>query len=34
MHAYLDAATQDHIVASLHRVAAGSDLGRITVAYR
>lgn len=34
MHAYLDAATQDHIVASLHRVAGGSDLGRITAAYR
>jgi dTDP-4-amino-4,6-dideoxygalactose transaminase len=34
MHAYLDAATQDHIVASLHRIASGGDLGRAAAAER
>ncbi|MGH6939362.1 DegT/DnrJ/EryC1/StrS family aminotransferase [Hypericibacter sp.] len=34
MHAYLDAATQDHIVASLQRAVAGSDVGRTASGYR
>jgi UDP-2-acetamido-2-deoxy-ribo-hexuluronate aminotransferase len=34
MHAYLDAATQDHIVASLHRIVGGSDAGRTASGYR
>ncbi|QEX17430.1 aminotransferase DegT [Hypericibacter terrae] len=34
MHAYLDGVTQDHIVASLRRAVAGSDVGRTASGYR
>jgi dTDP-4-amino-4,6-dideoxygalactose transaminase len=34
MHAYLDLATQDHIVASLHRAVGGTGLGRAASGYR
>jgi dTDP-4-amino-4,6-dideoxygalactose transaminase len=34
MHAYLDPAVQDHIVASLHRIGGGDDFARTTAAER
>jgi dTDP-4-amino-4,6-dideoxygalactose transaminase len=34
MHAYLDGVTQDHIVASLRRAVAGSDVGGTASGYR
>jgi dTDP-4-amino-4,6-dideoxygalactose transaminase len=34
MHAYLDIVTQDHIVASLHRILSGTEIGRTASGYR